>query len=148
MIKKCTKQRNNLFVILPLALILLCIITACSKEEVERVPEVPVNVLINLNDQRYVNLKLSGGWVYVDGGVKGILVRRDESGSFWAFERNSTYNPSAGCAVAMDGSWLYLVDSCSSSQFDFKGQPFAGPARYALKQYHTTVEGTFLRILN
>lgn len=117
--------------------------------DADYVPNVIVNQQINLNDIRYSSLKVDKGWVYISGGVKGIIVYREAASNYKAFERNCSYKPSSTCSkVKVDGSNFYMTDSCCSSFFDFSGNPTSGPAFRPLKQYLVTQDNYLLNINN
>jgi nitrite reductase/ring-hydroxylating ferredoxin subunit len=109
-----------------------------------------VNVIIHLNDPAYVKLNAVGGWAYVDGGVRGIIVYRRATEEFAAFDRNCTYMPSNECAtVYVDKSGSTAVDTCCGSKFlIYDGTVQKGPATIGLKPYHTTLDGSVLYISN
>ena len=46
------------------------------------VPYVTVNIELNLNDIDNVPLKQIGGFIYVEGGVRGIILRRESQDIF------------------------------------------------------------------
>lgn len=131
-------------------LVVIAFMISCKNENSnEGIPYVPVTISINLLDPNFQELKVNGGYVYVTGGVKGILVYRESSGSYLAFERSCTYLPNSDCArISMDSSQLFLVDTCCSSQFTLEGNVLTGVAPYALKQYTTNLDGTILYINN
>lgn len=117
--------------------------------DTDYVPNVIVNQQINLNDIRYSSLKVDKGWVYMTGGVKGIIVYREAASSYKAFERNCSYKPSSACSkIKVDGSNFYMTDSCCNSIFDFSGNPTSGPAFRPLKQYLVTQDNYLLNINN
>ena len=55
--------------------ILFCF-NACSDDDVETLlPDVPVDVTINLSLPQYVDLQTPTGWAYTTGGIKGIIIQ-------------------------------------------------------------------------
>ncbi|GAB3288959.1 hypothetical protein ACFQT0_07995 [Hymenobacter humi] len=121
------------------------------------IPYAPVNLSINITNQQYANLRMDNGAVTLpvkgpagDGGVKGVIVVRQNASTFLAFERNCPYRPYDACAlVSLDrNSRLFMRDSCCNSQFDLRGQITGGPAPRPLKQYSTSLQGTLLNITN
>ncbi len=122
----------------------------CSDSPVgPRLPEVPVNLQLNVGSLQYPELRQDGGFVYLNGGYKGILLVRQHANLYTAFERACPYDPTAACAqVQVDPSNLFLIDICCGSQFSFKGDVMAGPAVYDLKQYRTSLAGAILYITN
>ncbi len=103
--------------------------------------------VINLSLPAYIKLKSTGGYVYLDGGMRGILLYRAEDDVYYAFERACPYHPRAVCAqVKVNSSNLYMEDTCCGSTFDFRGRVTGGPARYALQRYETYLEGNMLTV--
>lgn len=113
------------------------------------VPHVIVNVEINLNDIDNVDLSQIGGYIYVEGGVRGIILRRESQDIYRAFDRNCTFQPADECAVVdMHSSGFYMEDTCCNSTFDLSGFPTGGPAEYPLREYGVAVAGDILYIYN
>jgi hypothetical protein len=134
-------------------------LTACGDDNDAQplIPYAPVNLSINITNQQYANLRVDNGAVTLpakgpagDGGVKGVIVVRQNASTFLAFERNCPYRPYDACAlVSLDrNSRLFMRDSCCNSQFDLRGQITGGPAPRPLKQYSTSLQGTLLNITN
>ena len=120
-----------------------------STIEKSGVPNVAVNIEINLNDIDNTALKQIGGFIYVPGGVKGIIVRRESQNSYKAFERNCTFQPSDACAIVdMDPSGFFMEDDCCGSTFDLSGFPTGDPAEFPLKEYGISLAGDILFIFN
>ena len=49
---------------------------SCKKDNDGNVPITGVDILIYVNNPSYINLNAVGGWVYITGGVRGIIVYR------------------------------------------------------------------------
>jgi len=132
-------------------LFLLLLTTACKDNggAGPRMPEVFVDEQINVNSQLYPMLRQDGGYAYLSGGYKGILVVRQNAGQYYAFERACPYDPTASCStVKVDPSNLFIVDDCCGSQFNLQGEVIGGPAVYNLRQYNTSLLGAVLYITN
>ena len=115
--------------------------------ERDDIPRIYVHQEINLNSFDYSTLNNFGGYVYISGGVRGIIVYRKSVSEYLAFERDCPYQPQDSCAlVSVDPSTLYMIDTCCSSKFDFDGNPIAGPARFPLLQYNTYLNQNYLII--
>ncbi|MDN5204033.1 hypothetical protein QQ008_21760 [Fulvivirgaceae bacterium BMA10] len=113
------------------------------------IPYAFVDLSLNLNKFELLPLKTIGGYVQIDGGVRGIIIYRESNTHYRAFERNCTYEPLNDCArVEVDQSGLFMIDPCCNSSFDFQGFPTGGPASISLKEYRTFVNGNFLEITN
>ena len=129
---------------------LLPVVWACKpRVEQSQIPNVEVNIELNLNDIDNAPLLLVGGYRYIEGGVRGIIVRRASQDTFQAFERNCPYRPQDSCAVVeLHSSGFYFEDPCCGSTFDLSGFPTGGPAQFPLKQYSTSRQGDILYIFN
>ncbi len=106
------------------------------------------DVVINLNLPAYVSLKFDGGYTYLGGGVRGIILYRKDMSTYIAYERNSSFHPNEACAtVDVHNSNLYMIDICSNSTFDFStGYPTSGPAIVPLRKYVVKLNGFELTI--
>ena len=116
--------------------------------EDDQIPYIPFdNIEINLTNIQYYNLTTLG-YVEIDGGVKGIILYKNSSSDYIAYEKNCSYLPYNNCAkVEIDGSGLFMTDPCCSSQFSFAdGVPIGGPASLPLRRYRTILNGNFLII--
>jgi nitrite reductase/ring-hydroxylating ferredoxin subunit len=123
----------------------------CKKEStVGGVPIVAVNLTLYINNPSYTSLSAVGGWMYIDGGVKGIVIYRESISDFKAYDRNCTYNPTSTCAtIVVENTNIIAVDSCCGSKFSIlDGSVINGPAALSLKQYNTFYDGNILRIYN
>ena len=138
---------------------ILCFMASCGGKADEQplIPYAPVNLSLTLTNQEYVNLRFDNGAVTLpvkgpagDGGVKGVIVVRQNANTYLAFERNCPYQPYNACAlVSLDrNSRLFLRDSCCNSQFDLRGQVTGGPSPRPLKQYGVSLQGNQLSITN
>ncbi|UTW64601.1 hypothetical protein KFE98_10810 [bacterium SCSIO 12741] len=133
------------------SLIFLLILLGCNKQDdiYTAIPDVPVNVQLNLNEPSNFNLTVVGGWVYVNGGSRGIIVYRTID-DFVAFERHTPYMSDQDCAqVSVDSTATYANDGCSESQFFLvDGSVVRGPAQLPLKRYQTSHTADILVIRN
>ena len=121
------------------------------------IPYAPVNLALDLTNQQYRALRFDNGVVALPvqgpagtGGVKGVLIVRQNASTYLAFERNCPYHPYDACSlVSLDrSSRLFLRDSCCDSRFEFTGQVIGGPAVRPLRQYRTSLQGTQLSVLD
>ena len=105
-------------------------------------------ITMNLTFPEYRTLKSDGGFVEIDGGVRGIIVYRVDATTYMAYERNCPYRASEACAqVEVDLSKIFLIDRCCGSTFNFAdGYPMSGPASRPLRRYRTTLAGALLSI--
>jgi hypothetical protein len=141
----------------PFLLVSLVLLAACgSADTTQTVPSISFSTQLNIINQQYQALRYDNGVVTLPatgitgGGVKGLLVIRQNATTYLAFERNCPYRPYDACSlVSLDrSSRLFLRDSCCNSQFSFQGQVIAGPATRSLRQYNTSLSGSLLTITN
>lgn len=138
--------------------VLASLLAACNSntDTTTAIPNVPVNVQLDLRDQQNRALLFDNGVVAIpagsangQGGVKGIYVVRQTATSYIALERNCPYQPLNACAtITLDKSRLFFRDSCCGSQFSLQGQVTGGPAPRSLRQYSTSLSGSLLTITN
>ena len=115
----------------------------------DAIPWQPFDVInINLNLPEYISLKTDGSSMYIDGGVRGIILYRQNTSNYIAYERNCSFQPNSACAtVDVHVSTLYMLCSCCSSTFDFAtGYPTGGQAWRPLQRYETSLNGSTLTI--
>ena len=137
--------------------ITLLLLHGCKKNN-SVIPTVPVDIYVYLNQPLYTNLKVPGGWVYLSGGVKGIIVYNSGNDLFKAYDRACTYDPATSCSsVTVTTDNVTAVDSCCSGDACCKskyiitdGGPITGLSTVALFQYRTflNADGTQLHITN
>jgi len=128
----------------------LLIASACADSDTG--PNIPVrlvNLQINLNNIQYQSLRQSGGFVYVEGGHKGLIIFRKSETTYLAWDRICPHGPENACEIVdIDASGFFMNDKCCESIFDLNGYPTAGPARYPLVEYQATSDGTYLYVSN
>jgi nitrite reductase/ring-hydroxylating ferredoxin subunit len=113
------------------------------------IPFVPFSeIYINLNLPEYVSLKFDGGSMPIDGGVRGLILYRVNATTYYAYERNCSFQPNEACAtVDIHISQLYMFDPCCGSSFSFSdGSPIGGLAWRPLRRYRTRVDAEILTI--
>lgn len=130
--------------------IFLLSLGACKKEENNNVPLTEVYINIVLDDPDYIKLKTVGGWEYITGGSRGIIVYRLNQDQFMAYDRHCTFQPTNSCAlVSVDVNNITASDDCCGSSFLLQnGSVSKPPASTALKSYNTSFDGTNLIIRN
>ncbi len=132
--KKKSKSNKSLFVLLPF---LISIFWGACKNEKDPIPNVYVNFEIYLGDAQYNALQTIGNYIYVTGGVSGILLYRKSADEITAFERACPYDPECG-KITVDKSGFTAVDStCCGSEFllMLDGVVTKGPSQFPLKMY-------------
>lgn len=130
-----------------IALIFAC---SCKKDQYAEIPNVYVNLYLNINSTLYIELNNVGGWVNLTGGYRGILVYRESTDIFKAYERACPYDPDeSGAIIVVDASGLTMSDAtCGSQYLILDGSVVSGPATLPLKQYRTDFDGSTLHIYN
>src|SRR5436190_2227841 len=91
---------------------------SCKKSD-ESIPNVPVNIHISISDPNYVALNAVGGWVYVTGGSKGIVMYCKALNEYMDYDRDCSYHPTdSNAKVDVDsGNILFLNDASCGSKF-------------------------------
>ena len=123
--------------------------TGCEKDD-DTIPGAIVNIVLSTTHADFNDLNAVGGWIYLIGGSRGILVYRVSIEEFMAYDRHCTYTPQESCAlVDVDSSGVIAVDKCCGSKFVLTdGSVVNGPASIPLKQYQTSFDGNLLHIFN
>lgn len=134
-----------------LLLFFFLIFFSCERNETNDIlPNVPVNIMLNLNLPQYQDLLIPNGWTEVNGGVKGILIQNIGVGNppYKAFDRAC---PTNDCASAMtfDGS-LKMKCPCDSSEYSIiDGSPqTSGYSNFAREYRVNLINPTTINITN
>lgn len=140
---------KNANIILFILLVVFFIITPSCNDE-DRIPYVYVDYRLHLNNPELIDLQTPGNYVYLTGGVRGIIVYCVYAGSYNAYERNCPYKPNSDNAYLMvDSTETRLVcKSCDSKFSLFDGTLLEGPSIYPVLQYNTFVQNDILYIYN
>jgi hypothetical protein len=134
-------------------LILYFLFIGCKKNVNQNpVPNIAFDITINIDLPSYSSLIGVGGWTYVVGGSKGIIVYRKNVDQFVAFDRQSPNDINNSCATPLTPdttNFLQLIDYCSAAKFSlYDGSAISG-SEFGLRQYQTVWNGTnSLRIYN
>lgn len=131
-------------------ILIVLLVFACKKDTKDQVPFVPVDFYLYPSDPKFTSLNPVGGWAYISGGSRGIIIYRNSTDKFSAFDRHCTYEPSDPCGtVEVESSNLIAVDSCCGSKFLITdGSVTNGPAAMPLRQYNAVFDGSKLHIYN
>lgn len=129
---------------------LLLLLPACRKEQTTGVPPTAVDFTININFPEYASLQVPGGWVYVTGGSRGIILYRKNQDQFVALDRHCPYQPENLCRVTVDDTQVMARDTtcCGSAYLLDGGGVVNGPSSFGLRTYNTLFNGTTLRVYN
>ncbi len=128
--------------------LIICILLSCENENYN-FPQVDVNLFLYINNPEFFDVENPGGWMYLNGGVGGILLYRKNYEEFIAYDRASTFNPVSKCQVSVQNDNITMMDPCSDSEFLITdGSVIEGPANQPLKRYNTIYNGNNLSIFN
>lgn len=138
--------------LLVICLGLLLLSSKCNNQNQHPVPFVPVDITIDIQLPSYSNLQGVGGWTYLNGGSRGIIVYRKAIDEFVAFDRHAPSDPEGSCSIALypdDQNFLQLIDSCNNAVFSlYDGSPVSNSI-FGLRQYATQFNGNnLLRVYN
>ena len=124
---------------------LILIVFGCScKKSADQIPGAAVDFYIYLSQPDFVHLNTVGNYVYVTGGVKGVIVYHKTIDEFAAFERACPYDPNtSGAIVEIDSvSLLNWVDYHCGSKFNIlDGSVVNGPSAYPMRAYACDYDG-------
>lgn len=130
----------------------LCFLFGCKKKpnEYNLLPNVNVNETLYLSQPKFFSLGVVNGWVYINGGSKGIIVFRKSLDQYVAYERHSPYQSDMDCAIAsVDSLNLVAIEDCGKSEYSLiNGNVLSGPASVPLKMYGTQLSGDVLQVFN
>ena len=143
-------RMRNFSIILGIGLIVF--FSQCKKDQDDRVPNVPVDITINISLPTYNALSVTGGFVYLTGGSNGILVYRASEDEFVALDRHCTYDVPSYHRVTVDSTNIIASDlpGCGSGFIITDGSVVRGPAFVPLTSYDATYNATtqLVRIFN
>jgi len=113
------------------------------------IPYTFVNLNLNLLDPQY-NIPNDGGYKYLsNAGYRGIILYRENSKSYFAFERACPYKPSNTCEIIeMDASNLFFKCKCCASQYNYRGSVTNGVSTQGLLRYSAVLQNNTLLINN
>jgi hypothetical protein len=138
--------------VLFLVISIILLVSSCNKNGNNPVPNIPFDITIDVTLPSYSNLTGVGGWAYVNGGSRGIIVYRRAIDEFVAFDRHSPADPDGTCFLPLypdTDNFLQLNDTCNNAKFSlYDGSPVSN-SQFGLRQYRTVFNGTdLLRIYN
>jgi len=142
--------------VMKVRIILCCMLllgfSSCKKNKNHPVPNIPFDITINLSLPSYSDLNGAGGWAYVAGGSRGIIVYRKSYDEFVAFDRQSPADGGADCGTALTpnaDNFLQLDDACSGAKFSLYDGSIISGSDFGLRQYQAMWDGSnLLRIYN
>lgn len=135
-----------------LLLLSFFILFSCTKEVQNNdiLPVVMVSETVDLNLPEFINLQVPGGFAYMSGGIKGIIIYNVNGTQFKAFERSCPHLAPASCTQMTVENGIKMVCSCDNSEFNIlNGAPLTSGIAYFAREYLVTnINGSVLRITN
>ncbi len=121
-----------------------------NANSLQPVPSVPVAITVYPNNVSNFKIQAIGGWMYLSGGIRGIILYRKSQEEFVAMERTSPYLPNDDAAIVkVQPNNFTLRDTVSGSEWRIiDGTVTKGPSQWPLRLYGTTYDGSVLRIVN
>ena len=128
---------------------IMALYASCSNQD-DYIKDVFVNIEIPVNQPEYSDLEPIGGSIFINGGVKGIIIYHANINEYIAYDRNCSFEPSNPCSIIDSISSTMAFCECCSSVFliDQDGISANGPALLPLKKYYTSFSSGKLRITN
>lgn len=129
-------------------MLMLLLSFSCGKEKQPAIPYVYVNEILYPNSMDYIPV---GGYKYINGGYRGIIIYRMLPNEFKVYERCCPYDPEKSCAhITVNPDNTTAIDSCCMSRYILlDGSPYGnGPSPYALMTYNFSYDGETLLIYN
>lgn len=136
-------------------LLLICSLISlfsCEKNDtIDLLPNVPVDVIVNLNLPQYIELQIPGTWDdSTVGGIRGIFIQNTGVGNppYKAFEL-ACPNNDCNAPMVFDGS-LKFKCPCDNSEYNvIDGSPLtAGNSQFAREYKVIVINSTTLNITN
>lgn len=136
-------------------LIFICLLVSlfsCEKNEtIDLLPNVPVDVIVNLNLPQYIELQIPGSWDDSSvGGIRGIFIQNTGIGNppYKAFEL-ACPNNDCNTPMVFDGSTKFKCP-CDKSEYSvIDGSPLtAGNSQFAREYKVIVINSTTLNITN
>lgn len=147
-------KQERAFMTTPLKgmLLALLLLVGCGDQNRDFVPNIQVDVFINLNLPSYQAINVVGGLLeFPSAGYRGLIIYRQTIDEFLVFDQACTYLPSEPChVVSLDSAINLLQCACCESRFSLDGYPARGPAAFNLKPYRSlySPSSNTLRVTN
>jgi len=131
-------------------ILLLVSLFACNSSDDGNtlLPNVPVNVTLNLNLPAYQDLLINNGSAFVPGhGIKGIIVFRLSETNFFAWDAACPHISPSGCSTMVING-VKMVCNCDNTEFSIlDGSPLSG-TQFSARQYRAVKTGNTVTITN
>lgn len=127
----------------------MAILISCKDTNTRYIPYVSIQINKPISNPDLINLQTIGGYVYLTGGSRGLVLYRKNEDEIKCYDRHSSYLPDNNCRVAVDSSNIAVKDPCSNSRWILTdGQPIAGEATLPLQEYTCDFDGQRINIVN
>lgn len=129
--------------------ILLIISSGCEKNN-DYIPNIYVNIDIDLSLPEYSELNALGNSIFIEGGNAGLIIYHFASNEYKVYDRNCSYQPSLACAYidSVNSSVAYCGCCTSAFLLHLDGTAANAPALLPLKKYNCILENQILHIFN
>jgi hypothetical protein len=134
-------------------LLFLMVASSCRKNDNSNFPVVQVDEYIYLNNPENLNLGFPGGWVYHQGGYKGLFIVRRfinfDLNDFAAFDRGCPehFDESCGTLEVADDD-IFAICPCGGEKYLlFDGSPGDG-ASLSMHQYGHSFNGNTVHVFD
>jgi len=124
------------------------LIASCNSKDgkCKYIEEVYVDILVSLSNEE---LQIPGNSIFIEGGVKGIIIYHGVGSDYKVYDRNCSYEPCLSSSVIDSiNSTLAICDCGAGFMLDQDGAPANSPALLPLKEYYWTLNGSQMRISN
>lgn len=115
------------------------------------IQNVYVNVFIDLTLPEFSDLQVSGNSIFIEGGVKGIIIYHGVGNDYKVYDKNCSYEPSLACSYIDSVNSGIAYCNCCTSAFliSHSGEAINAPALLPLKPYNWILDNNnILRIFN
>ena len=126
------------------------LVFSCNSKE-DYIQNVYVDEYVNLNLPEYSELNTSGGAIFTEGGVEGIIIYHGVGDDYKVYDRNCSYEPSLSCSVIDSVNSGIAFCGCCTSAFLISntGESINAPALLSLKTYNWSLDdNNVMRIHN
>ncbi len=136
-----------------LTLLTALVASGCKKNQANDFPNVQVQEVLYLNNPSNQALQNPGGWVYAEGGYRGLIVYRrylnNTANDFAVYDRACPEHFNQSCSqLAISADDIFAECSCQQEKYVlFDGSPGEGAAR-GLVPYAVNFDGQVLFISN
>lgn len=132
------------------SLIISILILSCDNRN-DFIENVYINESIDLNLPAYNELITTGGAIFIEGGVKGIIIYHGVGDHYKIYDRNCSYEPSLSCSSidSLNSGIAYCGCCTSAFLISNTGEAINAPALLPLKAYNWSLNNNnILRIFN